>query len=518
MTLVSQITASSANIFRGLGIATFLLLPAWGAMFSLRGTDMPWIGLADLIGTSLAVTIYYCFATSQKGKLQLIMVLPFVVLSILIGYDTILYIYESLKSELRHIGVLDHIKYNIHAIFWFCIFSLFIAILFGRKHMCKAAKGIGTLFGILFILLVLQFSFVKISFDDKTKGHDVTNAAQKIVILILDELDLDLLNAKLDELPAFNHLEQSATLVGSVYPPSNYTHISIPSMLVGRPLSGSELMGTSILVTLKGETRNKKIPSKEDLLSIALEKGLRVSLIGWHLPYCATFKSILRCLDDSQYGVPGRYLTTIQWIYGKNSLLLKYRESKNLEKFGDIDFYTEAFFKDPRNFRLDNISKLLAELEARLKTDVIDEGYDLIFAHLPCPHLPRVDGQLSQGAFKDYDDNLLQCDRILSTVASSLNSNKGQPWSLIVTSDHWFRARDWITNKKPGDFPVSPRKVPFYFAENDFKGVTMRISDGSNIPLAQIFVELTTRGSDVAEKIAKEIQQFGSDATLLDRF
>jgi hypothetical protein len=89
---------------------------------------------------------------------------------------------------------------------------------------------------------------------------------------------------------------------------------------------------------------------------------------------------------------------------------------------------------------------------------------------------------------------------------------------LIVTSDHWFRPRDWITNKKPGDFPISPRKVPFYFAENDFKGVTMRISDGSNIPLAQIFVALTAGGSDVAEKIAKEIQHFGSDAILLDRF
>ena len=413
MTCGSPTTASRANIFRGLGIATFLLLPAWGAMFSLRGTAMPWIGLADLIGTSLAVSIYYFLATIQKGKVQLIMVLPFVVLSILIGYETMLYIYESLKAELRHIGVLDHIKDNIRTVFWFCILASLIAIWFGRNHIFEALKGIGTLFGILFILLVLQFSFAKISFDDKTNSRHVNHATQKIVILIFDELDADLLNAKLDQLPAFKHLEQSATLVGRVYPPSNFTHISLPSMLVGKPLSGAGFFGKSILYTPKGETQNESIPAKDDLLSIAVEKGLRVSLIGWHLPYCAAFNTIARCLDDSQYGVPSTHLTTTQWIYGKNSLLLNYRDAKNIKKFNDIDLYSEAIFKDPRHFKLNNISKLLKELEGRLNEDVAGADFDFIFAHLPCPHLPRVDEQRTHGAFKDYDDNLLQCDRIL---------------------------------------------------------------------------------------------------------
>jgi hypothetical protein len=503
---------------RGIGIATFLLLPAWGAMFSLRGTTMPWIGLADLIATTLAISFYYLLATSQKGKVQLIMIMPFVILSILIGYDSGIYIYDSLKAELRHIGVLAHIKENIRALLWLCIFGSLIAIWFGRKYIYEVVKGIGTLFGILFIVLVMQFSFAKIPVDYSSDNRDVTNTSQKIVILIFDELDADLLSAKLAQLPAFNHLEQSSTLVGRIYPPSNYTHISIPSMLIGKPLSGSELIGKSILVTPKDEIRNEKIPSKDDLLSIAIDKGLRVSLIGWHLPYCATFNRISRCLDDSKYGVPGRYLTTIKWIYGKNTLLLKYRESENLKKFDDIDFYAEAFFKDPRNFRLKNISKLLTELEKRLETDVAGEDYDLIFAHLPCPHLPRADGQRTQGAFKDYDDNLLQCDRILATLVSSLNTNKAQPWSLIVTSDHWFRLRDWKENNKPGDFPTSPRKVPFYYAESDFKGVPIRISDGSNIRLAQILIALTNSDSRNVGIISKEIQKFGSNTVFFDKF
>jgi hypothetical protein len=518
MTRGSSTTDSPANIFRGLGIATFLFLPAWGAMFSLRGPYMPWMGLADLIGTSVAVAVYFFWVTCQKGKLQLILVLPFVVLSILIGYDTVIYIYESLKAELRHIGVLTPIKDNILVVSSFCIFSSLIAIWFGRKHLYEAIKGIGTLFGILFILLVLQFSCAKIPFVEKTDNGHMTNVAQKIVILIFDELDADLLDAKLDQLPAFNHLEKNAALVGRVYSPSNYTHISVPSMLVGKPLRGIELFGQSIFVYPKGETIKEKLPSKDDLFSLAKDRGLRVSLIGWHLPYCAAFSMIERCIDDSQYGIPGNNITTIQWIYGKNSLLFKYRQSKNIQQFKDIDAYAENFFSDPRSFKSNNIHKLLNELEDRLKTDVAGNDFDLIFAHLPCPHLPRVDGQRTQGVFKDYDDNVIQCDRILGAVQSSLIAKKGQQWRLIVTSDHWFRVRDWITNMKPGDYPMSPRKVPFYFAENDFTGNPVRLSDGSNIRLAQIFMALTSPSPDAAKAIKEEVQQFGSESVFLDIF
>jgi|GEM_PF-4007666 len=504
-------------LFRGIGIATFMLLPAWGALFNLRPTEMPWVGLADLTLTSLTVAILLYWVTRLKGTVQLFVVAPFIVLFILIGYDALIYLYDSLKAELRLIGILDEHKDILRLTLWFSILTSPFLIWMLRTRVVAVSKATSTLFGILFIVLLAQFIYSKGAATSSNYNQAANSSFAKTVVIILDELDSELLDAKLDQFPAFNHLEQSAALSGRVYPPSNYTHISVPSMLLGKPLIGSELIGKSILVTRKDDSRNERLPSKDDLLSIAVENGSMVSLVGWHLPYCATFTTISRCIDDSQFGVPGNHLSTIEWLYGKNSLLLRYRENRNIEKFNDVNAYSEAFFKDPRNFKLNNITDILGTLKARLNEDVASRDYDLIFAHLPCPHLPRLDGQLTKGMINDYYDNLHQCDKILDTVIKALRKSEDQPWRLIVTSDHWFRPRDWIRNMKPGDYARIPQKVPFYLLASDHKAATVRIGDGTNIRLPQILTALKTWNLDV-EYILSEIYKYDHEAVFLDKF
>jgi len=516
MTAGTSAANSLPILLRGIGIATFMLLPAWGALFSLRATEMPWVGLADLTLTSLTVAILLYWVTRLKGKMQLFVVAPFVVLFILIGYDALIYIYDSLKAELRLIGILENYKDILRLILWLSILASPILIWLFRTRILAASKATSTLFGILFIVLVAQFISAK-GFATSNNNQSAKNSFAKTVVIIFDELDSDLLDAKIDQYPAFNYLEQSAALSGRVYPPSNYTHISVPSMLLGKPLIGSELIGKSILVTRKDDSRNERLPSKDDLLSIAVENGSMVSLVGWHLPYCATFTTISRCIDDAQFGVPGNHLSTIEWLYGKNSLLLRYRENRTKEKFNDVNVYSEAFFKDPRNFKLNNITDILGTLKARLNEDVASRDYDLIFAHLPCPHLPRLDGQLTQGMINDYYDNLHQCDKILDTVINALRKSEDQPWRLIVTADHWFRPGDWIRNKKPGDYPQIPRKVPFYLLANDYKAATIRISGGTNLRLPQILTALKTPNLDV-ENISSEIYKYDHETVFLDKF
>lgn len=186
-------------------------------------------------------------------------------------------------------------------------------------------------------------------------------------------------------------------------------------------------------------------------------------------------------------------------------------------KFDDVNAYSEAFFKDPRNFKLNNITDILGTLKARLNEDVASRDYDLIFAHLPCPHLPRLDGQLTQGMINDYYDNLHQCDKILDTVINALRKSEDQPRRLIVTADHWFRPGDWIRNKKPGDYPQVPRKIPFYLLANDYKAATIRISGGTNLPLPQILTALKTPNLDV-ENISSEIYKYDHETVFLDKF
>jgi hypothetical protein len=517
MTLGASAANSLPILLRGIGIATFMLLPAWGAMFSLRPTEMPWFGLADLTLTSLTVAILLYWVTRLKKKIQLSVVAPFVVLFILIGYDVLIYLHDSLKAELRLIGMLDNYKDILRLILWFSILAFPFLVWMFRTRIVLTSKATSTLFGILFIVLVAQFIYSKGAANSSKNNPRANSSFVKTVVIIFDELDSELLDAKLDQFPAFNHLEQSAAVSGRVYPPSNYTHISVPAMLLGKPLIGSELIGKSILVTRKNDSRNERLPSKDDLLSNAVENGSMVSLVGWHLPYCATFTTISRCIDDAQFGVPGKNLSTIEWLYGKNSLLLRYRGHRTKEKFNDVNAYSEAFFKDSRNFKLNNITDILGTLEARLYEDVGSSNYDLIFAHLPCPHLPRLDGQLTQGMINDYYDNLQQCDKILDTVINTLRRSKDQPWRLIVTSDHWFRPGDWIRNKKPGDYPQIPRKVPFYLLANDYKGTTLRIGGGTNLGLPQILTSLKTPNLDVGN-ISSEIYKYDQEDVFLDKF
>ncbi len=504
-------------LLRGIGVATFMLLPAWGAMFSLRSTEMPWVGLADLTLTSLAVAILLYWVTRLNGTIQILVVAPLVLLFILVGYDALIYIYDSLKEELRLLGILDNYKDILRLIFWISIIAFPFMICMLRKHILNAIKTTSALFGILFIVFVVQFIFAKVFATTADNYQRTNNSFAKTVVIIFDELDSELLDAKLDQFPTFNYLDQSASLIGRVYPPSNYTHISVPSMLLGKPLIGSEMIGNSMLVKRKDDSRNERLPSKDDLLSVAIREGLKVSLVGWHLPYCATFTTISRCIDDAQYGVPSNNLSVIEWLYGKSSLLWSYREHRTKEKFNDVDAYSEAFFKDPRAFNLNNIANIIGILIARLNEDVSNRDYDLVFAHLPCPHLPRLDGQPTQSMFTDYYDNLQQCDKILDTVINALSINVDQPWRLIVTSDHWFRPGDWIRNKKPRDYPQIPRKVPFYILANDYNGTNMRISGGTNIRLPQILTALKSPKLDV-ESIASEIYKYDHEAVLLDIF
>jgi hypothetical protein len=152
-----------------------------------------------------------------------------------------------------------------------------------------------------------------------------------------------------------------------------------------------------------------------------------------------------------------------------------------------------------------------------LESDVANKDFDLVFAHLPCPHLPRVDGQNSKGIYNDYYDNLNHCDNIVSTTINTLRANDDRPWRLIVTSDHWFRPGDWIRNKKPGEPPPLPRMVPFYLLENGYNDTPVRIAEGSNIRLQQVISIINNRQINI-DRVKAEILKHDIESVLLDRF
>ena len=510
-------TARFESLRLGIGGATFLLLPVWGAVLSLRPTQMAWATLVDVGATTIAFALIY-LGTVRLGRVwQIVVGVLLAVVFCLVGYDSINYIYDSLRGELISYGILDQYKPVLRITIYFIGLAAALLVIFKRAQVIAGIKGFGHLLWILFSIFVLQFIYLKVVSDWYVKKNSsLSTITNPVIVLVFDELDSDTLEASLDKLPAFKALAARARIVGSVYPPSNYTHISLPAMLLGHPISGSAIAGDSIFFTQTNQIESKILVASDHLFE-GIDSSL-ISLIGWHLPYCGLFKKIDRCIDDSSYGVPGENLTTIQWLYGKSSILFNYRNNNNLKIFGDIDAYTNHFFCDPRNFKFNNIARLLNELEQRLVTDVKSAKYALVFAHLPCPHLPRLDGAVTKGMMNDYVDNLRRCDKILESLSQVVNQKNKNPTRLLVTSDHWFRSLDWVRNGRPHAIPSAPRKVPFFYAEGDKQLAAVNISDGNNVVLAHL-VRLLMR-EDIVDinKLLAEIKTYGPRDVKLDPF
>jgi hypothetical protein len=524
MRLTQAFAGNLITPLKATGVATFLLLPVWGAMFSLRAEDMPWTGLADLVATSMAIAFYVYWSITLSRSARVIFMIPLAAFIVVIGFDSLLYLYDSARFEINLLSPSEPVKYILRRLFLVSIFLTPLALWIFRLQVIPIVNGLVTLLGILFLLLISQFVVTKnLAFYNERTAHlknEITqykNVNPKIVILIFDELDSELLRKKISMFPGFYYLEREAVLKGDVYPPANYTHISVPSMLVGSPLRGSQVVGKSILVYPEGEEGYKRLASTENLISMMRHQGFQVSVIGWHLPYCANFAWVIRCIDDAQFGVPGTHLTSLEWLYGKSALLFKFRESIIQKKIKDIDAFGDAFFKDPRNFKLNKIGDVLKTLKTRLAEDTADENYDLIFAHLPCPHLPRLDGKFSKGLVPDYYENLMECDGVINETVRSLNAHRERPWRLIVTSDHWFRPGDWVRNTRPGEYPQFPKKVPIYIADGSKSLVATRLDGGSNVRLPQV-VKLLAQPNIEIEKVKHQLLKYDRESVYVEKF
>lgn len=519
MSVKPNLSVFVTNSARALGMTTFLLLPLWGEVLGLRAIDLQWLTLIDIALTTILITLIFSSLWTFRRSSGFIIGIAIIFIFILIGYDSLQYIYDSLRMELIKYDLLDNHKTELRWTFWCLIGVASVLMVHLRKKVTQFVDGFTGIFAILFFIFLLQFLYIKLNRAHIGVAEDVTQKKASIVVLIFDELDAQILTTSIHELPAFMELKRRSQLQGNVYPPANYTHISIPAMLLGRPILGTEMAAGTAMFIAKDGVKRESLPTAQHLFKLLAEGGNRLSIVGWHLPYCALFSEVQRCLDDSEYGVPGGGMTTLEWIYGKSSLLFKYRQATNPALSNDLDRYANLFFHDPRNFKLNQISSLLNNLEERLLQDITSHEFDVIFAHLPCPHLPRADGAITQGALIDYQDNLQRCDQILGRVMKAMDNGGFSSIKLIVTSDHWFRVLDWISNGKVHQAPRAPRLVPFFYFENDRRFLIKNLQGGNNVSLKD-FVTAVSRDSlsPSTEELSSIINRYGSNITVLESF
>jgi hypothetical protein len=153
------------------------------------------------------------------------------------------------------------------------------------------------------------------------------------------------------------------------------------------------------------------------------------------------------------------------WLLGK-SRIYSYFEGYFLNaKAGDIQSYSKEFLSSPSQYRLHRIGEIFAEQRGFLLQTLKEKSNSLVFAHVACPHAPshNHDDVFKLDMYQAYADNLKICDKFIGDLIKELNQAQYMNgWTLVVTSDHWFRGRDWLESGKPLSLPLVRRTVPFY--------------------------------------------------------
>ena len=261
--------------------------------------------------------------------------------------------------------------------------------------------------------------------------------APPVLLLLIDELDYRLLFENRPAglaLPEFDRLRSEAFSAQRATPPGRATSISVPSLLTGKRITRSYTLGPEKLTV---EPSNggplQTIHGEDTIFSSVRAVGVNTSVVGWYLPYCRTFGSVLS--SCSWYDLGSRVN-----VEG-NSFL------RDLVAQAQAPFETATFSPFPQSVlgkhRIFNAAGIERDGTAALSTP--SPGF--VYIHHMATHAPYVYDRLT-GTFtkknspiSGYVDGLALADIVLGKFRKAMEA--GGSWDravVLVTADHHFRA------------------------------------------------------------------------------
>jgi hypothetical protein len=277
--------------------------------------------------------------------------------------------------------------------------------------------------------------------------------ARSVVWVIFDEFDYQRFfvnrNSHL-KLPNIDRLLQEGVSATNATSPASATEVSIPALVSGTMLTGTEPVGSGRL-QLKQGTKTSEWGVAPTIFSRLHDSGKEISILGFALPYCATFPYANPCQS-----IPG--LAYPAWWWGIWVSLKTFPGFELLVPEGR-KFYSEVWNQTTR-----------LQLE-QLERHISNSAVALSFMHFNIPHPPggrvySVPLPQPSSALTGYDQNALAVDLAVGKIVDKLElRSKSQEILLIVTSDHWLRAdqqamgSDEFVEEFGNDYTVT-RKIP----------------------------------------------------------
>lgn len=449
------------RIFIGLGVSTFLLFKSWNK-YMILPTHQTWLGYYDLLLSTIIIAVFF-IAVSNNVKSKITILLIFFLLTPLI-FDSLYTVYSLVYNFL----LIFIINLNLPLLdlkiipTGLLIVSAFLISWIRYPKLVSSIFGICMhTFGILFVILNIQVLFqIRILNHEKNTNSSVRQSRETTVIIIFDELGSDEIIKNRNILSTFDQLKQSSIIDAEVYPSSVRTARAIPRLLTS---TAFPLIATTSKTLVGNEDHLQGLDDVPNLFSYLSNRDLKFSIHGWAIPYCAIFGNHTSDIyDDTVFSQPKSLGDSFKILFYDNNMINHFIGSnQNRNK----EFYIE--FKE----------HLMGHIES--------QQYDVIYAHIPLPHIPRRDGKVSEGGEKDYLVNLKECNSLLGQILNALSRyDQSISWNLVVTSDHWRRA---------SNIETIPHKVPFIYTNRMNNGMTIKIDEGgNNIALFKIIKTILT--------------------------
>jgi hypothetical protein len=268
-------------------------------------------------------------------------------------------------------------------------------------------------------------------------GASQAGGSRRVVWIIFDEWDYALSFVKRPKdlaLPVFDRLASESMAATKAFPPAGRTNLSIPALLAGRLVSRLRPVGPGDAeVTFEEGTQPVSIRS--------LEKGrLPDAIVGWWFPYPRLFGNASHCESCETEGVP--------FLYGSKSGEVMMNQARTLVEMEERSPFGQSLF-------LEKYRGCYEFVMEHARSAVADPGLETMLIHVPAPHEPffydrkTARKDRANPVLRNYFDELALADRSMGELRGAMES--AGVWdssAVIVSSDHWYRAKTLIGYEK----------------------------------------------------------------------
>lgn len=322
-------------------------------------------------------------------------------------------------------------------------FSIIIIFYFFSKFLTSKNKSLFNFFKlysvILFGLIIYYSVFNKPTIylinKDEIKSHQHINKSipdKRVILLILDEFDNQILLDNLKSLPNLEKLRSTSIFSDDTFSIGNSTLTMVPRVLMNKD-NNHKIIGTKRKrdIYLYDQDNNMIQLNYDNSIFKKIPSGKNGSaILGKYISYCLIFKGI-DCEDDMNT------VLKVNTMFATKLMINELFHKLNVKK--------KISLSDVESFRLNS---QLQKFEKYVKK--FDKSFVLI--HLHSPHLSDSEVQESpEKILAKYKRNLYITDKIVKQLLGYLKEGpKGQQNLLIITSDHHLR----MLSKEPKPVPL----------------------------------------------------------------